>query len=280
MKTRAFAAVSVFIACLFANQSTAHAVLFWKNKEKTASPAVSNKSAKPNKDIRVTETSDFIILFFFTGGHEKREDGMGESRKYLEISYKFSIRAEDPLRYFGGEQGWMKVRFLDSEGFSLAEDKVSYKDLLRGKEHYGFAWIEERKAGVLRKADLQPLKQDEIPKPLSVIKPLEEPVKKAAPKTVIPKLESKKESTSAPSEAKPAAEGTSPVTEAVQQEKPAPQENVPQTETPEAEPEVGLVRGGATNAEVTAVLSELDKRAPTAIPESRSSPSDADDKEG
>ncbi len=282
MKLRAFAAAAFFAACFFLAESNAHALLFWKNKDKTAAPAVSKKSSKPNKDIRVTETSDFIILFFFTGAHEKRDNGMGESRKYLEISYKFSIRAEDPLRYFGGEQSWMKVRFLDSEGFSLAEDKVSYKDLLRGKEHYGFTWVEERKAGVLRKADLQPLKQDEIPQPVSIIKPIQKPVEKSAPKKVTPKPASKTESSPAPADAKVVTEAKPTASETKEPGKePLPQSEVaPGADVPEAEPEVGLVRGGATNAEVTAALSELDKQAPTVIPASRTTPEgEGDEKE-
>lgn len=243
-----FKSSAALLACVFllTCSQDAHAFSLRLKKKSSGSQTPAVKPSKPNKNIRVTETPDYIVLFFLTGVNEKRAGGDGVEKKFLELSYKFSIRLDEPSQLFGGTGGWAKIRFLDSEGYSLAEDKVPFSELLRGKEYYGFAWIAESKAGFLRGADIHMLKPDEIPPPAPVVLPVQEvPPSPAVPEKVTstaaavsvspsPKTESAPGGTMA-SEGKPeAVKGALPesASEAAAVAIPKPQVSVSVTEQP------------------------------------------------
>ncbi len=267
---------------------------FKKKNSSAPKPEEPSKRVSLNKNIRVTETPDYIVLFFFTGAHDKRVDFDGETKRFLEISYKFSIRGDDPARLFGGPNGSVKVRFLDSEGFSLTEDRVLYKDLLRGKEYYGFARIAESKAAVLRAADIkviklgeQPLPVPAAPAPVKEVKRARkrrfnnarpvvaaEPEKNAAPEpsagekaaeTVL-EVDAKEPPPNIRTEKSPEIPAENPAAPVPAAAPAPPNSGQPAEQTPvEKIPEPGLTRGGITNDEVQGVIEAFDKKAPTVI---------------
>lgn len=226
------------------------------------------KSSRRNSSAILSETSQYRIVFAYES--RIRHDAEDSKIKWVELSYKYADLEAPPAQRLM-ESGGGRIRFLDEDGFALASDVIRYADLESGDgDHYGFIWVEKKRAKKIVKADIVPLRPEEklllapveaAPSPSPTPAPVPEPT---PPETPSP------ESTPSPE--------PSAVPEPVEEEipvynlpSPEPTPSVVVEESPSPSPTPPpppLERGGASNEELEATLKDQQAGAPTFIPPS------------
>jgi hypothetical protein len=116
------------------------------------------KSDRPRQSAAtIAETDEYRIIFKY---ERKESESRRESKSpWVELSYKIADLSETPGQRFASAGGG-KVCFLDKDGFMVAADTFSIKDLETG-DHYGFIGLQENFARQIVSADLVPIRSEE-----------------------------------------------------------------------------------------------------------------------
>lgn len=111
---------------------------------------------------KIFEHSAYRILYRLTGQQKTLATPEAASLPIEEMIYKVSLL--DSKKNMGvSPTGWLEIRFLDSNDYTLASDLISHEKLSADREYYAYLWVPQNKLAGVQDVRLERLTVQEFP---------------------------------------------------------------------------------------------------------------------